>query len=234
MSEHKVVSRDEWLASRVALLEKEKELTRLNAAIVKQRQELPWVKVEKPYQFDSAEGKVTLSDLFAGRSQLIVQHFMFHPDWKEGCVGCSFQADHVDSARQHLEHHDVTNVAVSRAPIDKIVAYKNRMGWKFNWVSAYMSDFNYDFGASFKKNETIDGQIFYNYELKEFDGEDGSGTSVFYKNDQGEIFHTYSCFGRGDEHLIGAYHLLELTPKGRNENGPGFDLTDWVKRHDAY
>lgn len=234
MDEHKVVSRDVWLKERTALLEKEKELTRVSEAVVKLRQELPWVRVEKNYEFDSTDGKVTLADLFDGRSQLIVQHFMFNPEWTEGCVGCSFQADHVDSARQHLEHHDVTNVAISRAPIEKISAYKNRMGWKFNWVSSNQSDFNYDFGTSFKKEETKDGKIFYNFEMQDFSGEEAPGTSVFYKNDKGEIFHTYSCFGRGDEHLIGTYHLLELTPKGRNENGPNFDLTDWVKRHDAY
>jgi predicted dithiol-disulfide oxidoreductase (DUF899 family) len=229
-SDHPVVSREEWLVARKLLLKKEKELTRQRDEISRQRRELPWVKVEKTYVFDGPNGKVTLAELFDGNSQLIVQHFMFGPDWAEGCPGCSFKSDHIDAARVHLEHHDVSLVSVSRAPIEKIEAYRKRMGWTFVWVSSFNSDFNFDYNVSFRPGEPAT----YNYGGPVYQGDEGSGDSVFYKDEAGDIYHTYSTFARGDEMLVGAYNYLDLTPKGRNETGPGFNLGDWVKRHDEY
>jgi predicted dithiol-disulfide oxidoreductase (DUF899 family) len=228
--QHAIVPREEWLAARKALLAKEKELTRLRDQLSAERRELPWVKVEKEYVFDTADGKKTLAELFEGRSQLIVQHFMFGPDWEQGCTGCSFWADHTDAAYAHLKHHDVTYVAVSRAPLAKLEAYKKRMGWRFNWVSSYGSDFNYDFHVSFTKDDLAKGKVYYNYEMAEESMEELPGDSVFYKDENGDIFHTYSSYGRGGEEVLGAYMLLDITPKGRNESGP----MDWVRRHDEY
>jgi predicted dithiol-disulfide oxidoreductase (DUF899 family) len=231
----KVVSRAEWLAARRALLAKEKELTRASDEISRQRRELPWLRVEKPYVFDGPDGqRVTLSDLFAGRSQLIINHFMFGPGWKEGCVGCSFAADHAEGALVHLENHDVSYVSVSRAPIDEIEAFKKRMGWHFRWVSSYGSDFNYDYNVSFPKEEAAKGKVFYNYNILDFVSEELAGLSVFYKDDAGNVFHTYPCYARGDEKRVTAYMLLDLTPKGRNETGPNHTLADWVRHHDKY
>jgi predicted dithiol-disulfide oxidoreductase (DUF899 family) len=232
--DHRVVSQAEWLAARKAHLAKEKELTRLRDRLSAERRELPWVKVEKNYVFDTAEGKQSIADLFAGRSQLVVYHFMFGPGWKEGCVGCSFLADHIDGALVHLENHDVTMVVVSRAPLAEIEAFKKRMGWRFRWVSSYGSDFNYDYYVSFRPEDTATGKIYYNYDVRDFQSEEMSGTSVFYKGAAGDIFHTYSTYARGDELLIGTYNVLDLTPKGRNETGPNYDLTDWVRHHDRY
>ncbi len=231
-----VVSREEWLAARIELLAKEKELTRARDALTAARRRLPWVKVEKTYTFDTVDGPRTLADLFDGRSQLMVQHFMFGPDWQEGCLGCSFKADHVDAARQHFEHHDLSFVAVSRAPLAKIDAYRQRMGWQFQWVSSFGSDFNFDYHVSFTQPGTgaNGGKIYYNYAERDFAGDELSGQSVFYKDETGAVFHTYSCFARGDEQLVGTYDFLELTPKGRNETGPNFDMRDWLKRHDEY
>jgi predicted dithiol-disulfide oxidoreductase (DUF899 family) len=232
--EHRVVSQDEWLAARKAHLAKEKELTRLRDRLSAERRELPWVKVGKDYVFDTTEGKQSLADLFNGRSQLVVYHFMFGPDWEEGCVGCSFLADHLDGALVHLENHDVTMVVVSRAPLAELEAFKKRMGWRFKWVSSYGSDFNYDFHVSFRPEDVAQGKVYYNYDERDFQSEETSGTSVFYKNAAGDIFHTYSTYARGDELLLGAYNVLDLTPKGRNETGPNYDLTDWVRHHDRY
>lgn len=229
-----IVSRDEWLIARNRLLAREKELTHLRDEIDAERRALPWVKVEKNYVFDGPNGKETLADLFEGRSQLIIQHFMFGPAWNEGCIGCSFKSDHVDGARVHLEHHDVTFVSVSRAPFSKLEAFRKRMGWRFKWVSSYGTDFNYDFHVSFTPQEAASGQVVYNYERRPFETEEGSGNSVFYKDENGKIFHTYSAFGRGDEMLDTTYMYLDLTPKGRNEKGPAFNLMDWVKHHDRY
>ncbi len=234
MDQHKVVSRDEWLAARRQLLNREKEITRQIDQLNVERHNLPWVKVEKEYFFDTPDGKKSLADLFAGRSQLFVYHFMFSPEWNEGCVGCSFFADHVDGPNLHLAHHDVTFVAISRAPLAKIEAYKARMGWRFPWVSSQGSDFNYDFHVSFTSEEVARRKAFYNFEMSEVTGEDLHGTSVFFKDETGAIFHTYSAYGRGDERGIGAYMFLDVTPRGRNETGPNFNLTDWVKRHDMY
>lgn len=234
MQHNPVVSRDEWLAARKALLAKEKEYTHLRDRLSAERRALPWIKLEKNYVFDTPEGKKTLADLFAGRSQLVVKHFMLAPGWKEGCVGCSFGADHLGGALVHLEHHDVTVVAVSRAPLAEIEAYKKRMGWHFPWVSSYGSDFNYDFHVSFTKDELAKGMVYYNYRMTDTSIDELPGLSVFYKDEAGDIFHTYSSYARGTEELLTTYMVLDLTPKGRNETGPHHNLTDWVRRHDEY
>jgi predicted dithiol-disulfide oxidoreductase (DUF899 family) len=231
---HKIVSREDWTVARTALLAKEKELTRLRDQLSTDRRELPWVKVDKPYMFEGPNCKETLADLFGGRSQLIVSHFMLGPGWKEGCIGCSFRSDHVDGALVHLEHHDVSLVTVSRAPFPEIVAFKKRMGWRFKWVSSYGSDFNYDYHVSFTKDEVAKGEVYYNYGRRQFQSEEMSGIGVFFKDATENIFHTYSCYARGDELLDGAYNYLDLTPKGRNETGPNHNLMDWVRRHDEY
>jgi predicted dithiol-disulfide oxidoreductase (DUF899 family) len=233
MPGHKVVSRQEWLGARKAHLEKEKEITRLRDALGRERRELPWVRVEKEYVFDAPGGKETLSDLFDGRSQLIVQHFMLGPGWTEGCVGCSFQADHIDGAAVHLEHRDVTLVAVSRATLPEIEAFKGRMGWRFKWVSSYGSDFNYDHHVSFTKDDLAAGKVFYNFELRDLQSEELPGISVFYKDPSGDLYHTYSSYGRGDELLIGAYNYLDLVPRGRDEAGLSPPMA-WVRHHDSY
>ncbi len=186
-----------------------------------------------PYVFDAPGGKETLADLFGGRSQLIVQHFMFGPGWGEGCPSCSFRADHSDGAVVHLAHRDVTLVAVSRAPLSQIEAFKQRMGWRFKWVSSYDSDFNYDYHVSFTQDERAKGKVYYNYEMREFAGEELPGTSVFYKDTTGDIFHTYSCYARGNDILIGAYNYLDLVPKGRDEDALAFTMA-WVRHHDRY
>lgn len=233
MTDHKIVSETEWTEARRKFLDREKELTQLQEKISEERRALPWVKVTKNYTFDTPQGKKSLSDLFAGNSQLIVYHFMFSPDWKEGCVGCSFLSDHIDGANQHLKHHDVTYVAVSRAPLDKLTAYKKRMGWKFPWVSSEGSDFNYDFHVSFTKDQIAKGEATYNFEPYTGDMEDLHGSSVFIKDSDGAIYHTYSAYARGDERSLGTYMWLDITPNGRNE-GQGGNLTNWVKRHDQY
>ncbi|WP_159592837.1 DUF899 domain-containing protein [Chelativorans xinjiangense] len=230
--QHQVVSREEWLAARKALLEREKQASRLRDEISEQRRALPWVKIDKDYVFDTPHGRKSLADLFDGRSQLIVQHFMFPPSWEAGCPGCSFEADHVDGARQHFLHKDVTYVAISRAPVDKIEAYRKRMGWTFPWVSSGGSDFNYDFHVSFRKEDLENGTATYNFApLKEDPGvEDLPGLSVFYKDADGTVYHTYSTFARGGEEVLGALMYLDMTPIGRNEKTP----LDWIHRHDEY
>jgi len=233
MTDHKIASEAEWVEARRKLLAREKELTDLQEKVAEERRALPWVKVAKEYVFDTPQGKKTLSQLFDGRSQLIVYHFMYGPDWKEGCVGCSFLADHIDGANQHLMHHDVTWVAVSRAPLAKLQAYEKRMGWKFPWASSEGSDFNYDFHASFTKDQIAKGNATYNFEPYTGDMEDLHGTSVFIKDKDGTIYHTYSAYARGDERSLGTYMWLDITPNGRNE-GEGGNLTNWVKRHDQY
>jgi len=230
----KVVSRAEWLSARRELLIKEKQLTRQRDEIDRQRGELPWVKVEKSYIFDGPNGQQTLADLFEDRSQLVVSHFMVGPGWKEGCVGCSFRSDHVEGALVHLEHHDVSFVTISRAPFPEIEAFRMRMGWRFRWLSSYGSDFNYDYHVSFTKEEVATGEVYYNYESRRFLSEELSGISVFFKDETGEVFHTYSTYGRGDEMLDTTYMYLDLTPKGRNETGPRYNLGDWVRHHDQY
>jgi predicted dithiol-disulfide oxidoreductase (DUF899 family) len=234
METHEVVSMNDWLAVSKALLEKEKAFTKARDALSRQRRELPWVKVDKTYVFDGPNGEETLADLFAGRSQLIVQHFMFGPEWKEGCPGCSFLADHLDGVLLHLAHRDVSFVAISRAPLAQLDTYSKRMGWRFKWLSSFESDFNRDFHVSFTEENIENGRVYYNYEMRAFEGEEMPGVSVFYKNAAGDVFHTYSTYARGEEVLVGTYSFLDLLPKGRDENGPNYNLMDWVKRHDVY
>jgi predicted dithiol-disulfide oxidoreductase (DUF899 family) len=230
---NRIVTQEEWLQARKHFLQKEKELTKLYDGLREERQKLPWVEVNKMYVFDGPDGKETLADLFAGRSQLIIQHFMFGPGWKEGCVGCSFGADHAEATLVHLQNHDVTYVAVSRAPIEEIEAFKKRMGWTFKWVSSYNNDFNFDFHVSFRKEDIVDGKVYYNYSMQPYMSDEASGDSIFYMDEHGKIFHTYSTFGRGGEIKLTTYMLLDLTPKGRNETNRG-NLSDWVRHHDRY
>jgi predicted dithiol-disulfide oxidoreductase (DUF899 family) len=234
MERPRIASPAEWLEARKTHLAREKELTRLHDRVRAERRALPWVRVEKPYVFLGPGGAVSLADLFQGRSQLVVQHFMFGPGRKEGCVGCSFSADHVDAARRHFEHNDLSFAAVSRAPYPELAAFRERMGWRFAWVSSHGTGFNHDFHVSFTEEDRAKGKAFYNFELRGYQNDELPGTSVFAKDEAGQVFHTYSAYGRGDELLIGAYNYLDLTPKGRNENGPNFDLTDWVRHHDRY
>lgn len=231
---HPVVSEADWLAARRRHLLRENDLLRQLDDLRRQRRELPWMAVTKAYSFFGPGGKQTLGDLFGDCSQLVVQHFMFAPGWEEGCVGCSFQADHVDAAFVHLRHHDVAFAAVARAPWPKLDAFRRRMGWKFNWVSSYGSDFNQDFGVSFPSRPLADDPVFYNFEMRYLASEEMPGISVFLRDPEGVVYRTYSAYGRGAEQLVGAYSYLDLTPKGRNETGPAFDLTDWVRLHDRY
>jgi predicted dithiol-disulfide oxidoreductase (DUF899 family) len=224
----RIVSRDEWLAARKAHLKNEKALTRLRDLVAAERRRLPWMKIEKDYVFDTTEGKRTLPELFGANSQLIIHHFMWRWDLDQGCASCSLEADHAEGAIVHLEHHDVSYVRVSRAPLEKLQAYRKRMGWSATWVSSYGSDFNYDFGVSFSQEQLAKGKVYYNYGLVEgFD--ELPGLSVFYKNADG-VFHTYSSYARGNEEVIGAFIYLDITPKGRNEK----EIMDWVRRHDEY
>ena len=227
-----VVSREEWLEARRAFLLKEKEATHLRDKLNAERMALPWVKVDKDYTFDTPDGPKSLADLFDGRSQLMVYHFMFGPEWEAGCPGCSFLADHLDGTLPHLNHHDVTLVAVARAPLAKIEAYKQRMGWKFPWVSSFGSDFNFDYHVSFTPEDLAKDKVFYNFSpIAPPDANDElPGLSAFYKNDKGEVFHTYSSYARGAEELLGTLMILDHAPKGRNEDS----TMDFVKRHDEY
>jgi predicted dithiol-disulfide oxidoreductase (DUF899 family) len=225
-----IASREEWLIARKELLKKEKELTRLRDQISAQRRELPWVRVEKPYVFEGPHGQKTLVDLFEGRSQLLVYHFMLAPDSDHLCVGCCFFADHVDAARLHFEHNDLSFAAISRASIDQIEAVEKRMGWRFQWFSSFGTDFNYDYGVSFTPEQIAAGNVTYNYGTTPYASEDLPGTSVFYRDEAGQVFHTYSTYARGGDLLIGAYNFLDLAPKGRNEK----TTMDWVSHHDRY
>lgn len=230
----RIVSRAEWIEARKALLEEEKQHTRARDALSEKRRALPWVKVEKEYVFDTPEGKKTLSDLFGGGSQLIVYHFMWRRELGEGCVGCSFLSDHVDGANQHLANHDVTYIAIAHGPLADLQAFKKRMGWRFPLISSLNSDFNFDYHVSFTKEELEKGEVYYNYRTAKASIEELSGQSVFYRDENGNIFHTYSCYGRGNEEVLGAYMFLDITPKGRNEKGPYFSMSDWVRHHDRY
>ena len=228
-----IVSRAEWLEARKELLKKEKDLTRQRDALSAERRKLPWVRVEKQYVFDTAGGKETLADLFEGRSQMIVYHFMFGPEWQEGCPSCSFVMDHADGALIHLAQRDVTLLAVSRAPLPKIEAFKKRMGWRFKWVSSHQNDFNGDFHVSFTKDEMSKGKVDYNYDMGKFPSEEAPGISVFYKDGGGDIFHTYSTYARGTEVVVNTYNYLDLAPKGRDEDALAFTMS-WVRHHDRY
>jgi predicted dithiol-disulfide oxidoreductase (DUF899 family) len=228
-TQHPVVSREEWIEARKAHLKNEKALTRMHDMVSAERRALPWVKVEKEYIFDTPTGKKTLAELFGKNSQLIVYHFMWRWDLGQGCDGCSFLCDHVDGANLHLKHHDVSFVAISRGKLPDLLAYKKRMGWQFDFVSSYESDFNYDYHVSFTEEELAKGKVYYNYEMTDGFNE-LPGISIFYKDENGDIFHTYSSYARGGDILIGAHNFLDLTPKGRNETS----TMNWMKRHDEY
>jgi predicted dithiol-disulfide oxidoreductase (DUF899 family) len=229
---HPVVSGEQWLAERKKLLAREKELTRLRDQIARERRALPWMRIEKNYVFDTPEGLRTLAELFEGRRQLLVQHFMLGPGWEQGCKSCSFMADHTDGMRLHLAHRDVTFVAISRAPLADIERFRQRMGWQFKWVSSNGTDFNYDFGVSFTPEQVAKGDLGYNYGTSPHVNDELPGVSVFYKDDAGDVFHTYSTYGRGVEVMMGTYNMLDLTPKGRDErDGHGME---WVRHHDRY
>jgi len=232
MENHKVVAHEEWLAARRQLLAEEKEFTRLRDRLSQQRRDLPWERVDKDYVFEGAGGRETLSQLFDGRHQLAVYHFMLAPDWQEGCKSCSFWADNFNGIDAHLRQRDVSFLAISRASWPEIEAFKKRMGWTFKWVSSFGNDFNYDYRVSFRSEQSSSGEIYYNYAPRKTAMEELPGISVFYKDDEGTIFHTYSCYARGLDMLNGAYHWLDLTPKGRDETGP--HKMAWVRLHDEY
>jgi predicted dithiol-disulfide oxidoreductase (DUF899 family) len=228
---HPMVSREQWIEARKQLLATEKDFTRLRDQLSQQRRDLPWERVDPSYVFDGPDGKETLADLFAGRSQLIVYHFMFHPTWDAGCKSCSFWADNFNDIIVHLNHRDVTLVAISRAPLPQLEAFKQRMGWSLKWVSSFESSFNYDYHVSFKPEDLERGDVFYNYANVGFGSPEAPGISVFHKDADGNVSHTYSCYSRGLDMLNGAYHLLDLVPKGRDEAGQG---QFWVRHHDNY
>jgi predicted dithiol-disulfide oxidoreductase (DUF899 family) len=228
-----VVSHDEWLAARKEFLNKEKAFTRMRDELSRQRRGLPWENVEKRYEFDSTRGKVTLADLFDGRSQLIVYHFMLAPGWEQGCPSCSYFADHFDGTTIHLANRDTTLVVISHAPLSEIEAFKKRMGWKFQWVSSFGSDFNFDYHVSFTPEERASGKIYHNYRMESFLREEAPGISVFAKDAVGEVFHTYSTYGQGIDVVNGTYNFLDLVPKGRDEDGLAFSMA-WVRHHDRY
>jgi predicted dithiol-disulfide oxidoreductase (DUF899 family) len=230
---HKIVSADEWLNARLALLAKEKEFTRLRDQLSQQRRELPWERVDKEYIFEGPDGRESLAQLFENRSQLIVYHFMFAPDWETGCKHCSWWADNFERNIVQLMHRDVIMVAISHAPLHKLEAFKKRMGWTFKWLSAANTDFNYDYHVSFRPQEVARGEIYHNYRQKKSSMSEVAGLSVFYKDSAGSVFHTYSCYERGLDMLNAGYHLLDLVPKGRDEEGLSFPQA-WVRYRDSY
>jgi predicted dithiol-disulfide oxidoreductase (DUF899 family) len=232
MNPSRVVSEAEWLVARKDLLTREKELTRLRDEVSRHRRELPWVKIEKEYVFDGPNGKETLADLFEGRSQLIVYHFMLGPRWEEGCKSCSYLADHFDGANWHLPHRDVTFLVISRASLSEIEPFRKRMGWRFKWLSSHSNDFNFDYHVSATEDDEAKGRMYYNYKTQEPMSDEMPGLSVFYKDENGDVFHTYSTYARGLDILVGAYNFLDLVPKGRDENPDS--TMDWVRRHDEY
>ncbi|CDP53854.1 thioredoxin [Devosia sp. 17-2-E-8] len=233
MTDRQVVSRENWLKARLELLEAEKAHTHQREALTRKRMAMPWERVEKNYTFEGPNGPLSLSALFEGRSQLIVYHFMFGPDWEQGCPSCSFWADNFNGIPIHLNNRDVTFVAISRAPLERIEGYKSRMGWSFPWFSSNGSDFNRDFQAAVTPDELASGVAYYNYKVQPNGASDMVGISVFAKDEAGEVFHTYSCYSRGVEMVNGAYHYLDLVPKGRSESGLAYDQA-WVRRHDQY
>jgi len=230
---NRVVSHDEWIKARKAFLAKEKEFTKLRDRLSAERQQLPWEKVDKDYVFDGSADPVSLSELFGGRSQLIVYHFMYGPDWDAGCKSCSYIADHFNPAIIHLHQRDVSFVAVSRAPIEILQAYEKRMGWEFPWVSSQNNDFNWDYHVSFTEDAISNEKAYYNYKHRGYPVTEAPGASVFYKDKDGTIYHTYSVFERGLDMFISAYHYLDIVPKGRDERGLGYTM-DWLRRHDEY
>ena len=230
---HAVVPRGEWLQARQALLAREKELTRAADALARARRALPWVRVDKPYVFDTAQGPRSLAELFGPHRQLLVQHFMLPPEWEEGCPSCSFMADHVDGMAVHLAQRGLAFCAVSRAPLPQIERFGQRMGWRFRWVSSHGSDFNHDFGVSFTADARAAGAVDYNYQQQPFPHAEAPGISVFWRDDAGAVFHTYSTYGRGVEVMMGTYALLDLTPRGRDEEALPYTMA-WVRHHDRY
>jgi predicted dithiol-disulfide oxidoreductase (DUF899 family) len=233
MCPNKVVVRAEWLLAREAHLRKEKAFDKQRDALTRERSELPWVRIEEAYQFDDIDGSVSLSDLFQQRNQLVVYHFMFHPDWEEGCPSCSFWADTFDRIINHLNQRDVSMVAVSRAPIEKIEAFRQRMGWSFRWLSSNGNDFNQDFHVSFTPEQIDSGDMTYNYKKGNFSGPEAPGVSVFFKDDKSVVYHTYSTYARGLDKLNAAYHYLDIVPKGRDEDDLPYTQA-WVRHHDRY
>ena len=231
MPSHNVVTRDQWLEARKAHLEKEKEFTRLRDELTRERRDLPWVLIDEDYEFTTPTGKETLSELFGDKKQLLVYHFMFGPDWEEGCPSCSFWADNYNGVDIHLAHRDIQLVTVSNAPIEKLEQYRKRMGWTFKWVSSLGSSFNRDFHVTFTQQEMDNGEMYYNYQTTRFPSSEGPGISVFFKDDDGRIYHTYSCYARGLDMLNGTYHLIDLTPIGRNEAQGNMY---WLRRRDQY
>ena len=231
MTTHAIVPREKWLEARRDLLAAEKDLTHRSDQVAELRRKLPWVRVEQPYVFEGPDGEVSLADLFADRNQLLVQHFMLAPGWKEGCKSCSYMADHNDGANQHLVQRDVTLLAVSRAPLAELLRFRERMGWQFDWVSSHGSDFNRDFGVNFDPDAL--SSVDYNYVEQPFPHIEAPGISVFYRDADGQVFHTYSRYGRGVEVMMHTYALLDLTPKGRDEDALEFTMA-WVRHHDCY
>lgn len=230
---HRIVPHKQWIDARKQLLREERAFTRLRDRLSARRRALPWERVDKEYVFDGPDGKETLQELFDGRRQLVVYHFMFPPEWEAGCPSCSFWADNFDDNIVHLAHRDVTMVAISRAPYPKLAAYEKRMGWRFKWLSSFANDFNFDYQASFRPEELAKGRAFYNFKVQDPGGSDREGVSVFYKEPKGAVFHTYSAYARGIDMLNTAYHYLDLVPKGRDEAGHDFTQF-WVRRHDEY
>jgi predicted dithiol-disulfide oxidoreductase (DUF899 family) len=232
VKEHKVVTQKQWLAARKRLLIKEKKFSKARDQLNKERRALPWVKIDKAYIFDSPEGKVTLAELFDGKSQLVTYHFMFGPGWGDGCPHCSFWVDHYDGVNYHLGARDTTLVVVSRAPLKEILPFKKRMGWRFRWVSSNQTDFNFDLHVSFTSEQIKRGELFYNYGPLKMDIDEREGVSAFYKDNRGDVYHTYSSYARGIDLLNTTYNFLDLTAKGRNENPE--HSQDWVRYHDKY
>lgn len=230
---HPVASADAWLAARKTLLAREKELTHMKDQLARDRRALPWLRIDKHYVFDTPSGPRTLAELFDGRRQLVVQHFMFTPGAEQGCKSCSYMADHTNGALPHLAQRDTTVVAISRAPLADLQRMRQRMGWQFQWVSSGESDFNYDFHVSFTPEEIGTGEVYYNYRQQPFPHPDAPGVSVFFKDDDGQVYLTYSTFGRGVEVMMHTYNFLDLTPLGRNEDELSYPM-EWVRHHDRY
>jgi predicted dithiol-disulfide oxidoreductase (DUF899 family) len=233
MHNRNIVSSEEWLEARRSLLEEEKAFTRLRDSLSLKRRQLPWVKVDKSYSFEGVNGRQSLSDLFDGCSQLIVYHFMYGPEWEDACPSCSFLADNFNGIDIHLRHRDASLVAISRASASQLQAYQKRMGWEFKWLSSKHTDFNYDYQASFTPEQMEKGEMLYNYKMGQFPAEESPGISIFYRDERGQIFHTYSCYARGLDMLIGAYHYMDLLPKGRDEDELDFTMA-WLRRRDQY
>jgi predicted dithiol-disulfide oxidoreductase (DUF899 family) len=233
MQPENIVSKDEWLAARKILLQEEKDFTRLRDQLSRKRRQLPWLKVDTDYIFEDPNGKLSLGDLFEDKNQLIIYHFMYGPDWEEGCPSCSFWADNFNGIEIHLRHRNANMVVVSRASLAQLQAYRKRMGWDFKWVSSLGNNFNYDYHVSFTAAEMEKAEMFYNFKIGNFPADEAPGISVFYRNPEGEVFHTYSCYARGLDMLNGAYHYLDLLPRGRDEDDLDFTMA-WLRRRDEY